>query len=246
MNKRLRVFFWNGWLVFLHFFLVVALLKSNFLYLVDSKFDIGFFQESEISKYIKTRKSFLSRQVKTSLQGSVLFIGDSRFEGLGVSALSRSAVNLGVGGDTTKTVLMRLDDYKPFSQWPLVCLQIGFNDLKYRTNEEIIANYIRILKSIKTDVLLFSVIKSDGREAFEGYNKRIHLLNIELEKLSEKHESVYYFDSNKVLIDELGNLSQKFHLGDGVHLNKMGQEQLISELKERYAAFFQNRNAINF
>jgi lysophospholipase L1-like esterase len=169
--------------------------------------------------------------------GAVVFIGDSITQGLCVSAVVPSSVNYGIGNDTTIGVLQRLPKYKSIARASAVVIAIGINDMKFRSNEEILRNYSAIVCQMPENVpAIFSALlplDEDVREEWQGRNqKRIQPLNNELEVFTRKSKNLFFVNAGPHLVDAHGNLADKFHDGDGVHLNQKGYAIWIKELQK--------------
>jgi lysophospholipase L1-like esterase len=146
-------------------------------------------------------------------------------------------VNYGIGSDTTLGVLKRLPDYRSIDRASVVLLAIGINDMKRRSNDEILENYRLIIEKIpKTTPIVFSAVlplDEESREERQGRNQdRIKLLNSSIQKLANTSSRVFFVDAGSLLVDASGNLADKFHDGDGVHLNSKGNEIWINALRD--------------
>jgi lysophospholipase L1-like esterase len=107
-------------------------------------------------------------------------------------------------------------------------MAIGVNDLRLRSNEQILANYGRILRELPGRVVWSAVLPVDERAApaWRGYNRRISDLNAAMRKAS--CGLVMFVDAGELLSDALGNL--RYHVGDGVHLDARGYAIWAEEL----------------
>jgi lysophospholipase L1-like esterase len=206
-----------------------VLIKSNFISKIEIK--LGLLPE-EITNYYHTMVAFHHRVDKNLPDGSVLFIGDSHIQGLAVSAISPHSVNYGIGRDTTVGVINRLPYYGSLSSAKAVVLSIGFNDLRYRENSEIADNIDRILQyfSPTTTVVLCAIIPIDEVVLNDkSYNQRIINLNDLIREKGREYSNVIFLNIRNSLISE-SNLLPKFHIGDGIHLNKEGYDIWIYKL----------------
>jgi lysophospholipase L1-like esterase len=168
--------------------------------------------------------------------GSAIFIGDSSFQGLCVSAVFTPSVNYGIGSDTTLGVLQRLPKYESLNRASMVILEVGVNDLKRRKDEEILSNYSSILKLLPShlSVIISGILPVNEAIAHhtKGYNARIMGLNSRLKNLCESEKPRCTFvNSGPALVDSNGSLSTNYQEGDGVHLNGQGNAIWIQELK---------------
>lgn len=166
---------------------------------------------------------------------TTVFIGDSIVQGLATSAVSPISVNYGIGSDTTAGVLRRLPKYKSLSSAKAIVLSIGVNDLLTQSATHILSNYGKILSSIPEDrpVLVVAILPVDELSFKKASvsNKRISMVNDSLSRLAGEYEKATFINLRGLLEDEHGNLSERFHAGDGVHLTSIGYEFLIAEIR---------------
>jgi len=225
------------YLVCIHIVVVVVLLKSDFLDRVERK--LGTFQTAtrpEITEHYRTMLRYQIRMDGSVPEKAVIFIGDSITQGLSVSAVSPLSVNYGIGGDTTFGVLQRLPLYKSIGRASAVVLAIGINDIKRRSNDDIIRNYKKIIEQIpkRTPVVLSAVLPVDekSRDEWHGRNQaRTKELNLSLKKLAIAEDRVFFVDATPRIIDGSGNLAVEYHEGDGIHLNSRGYAIWIDVLR---------------
>lgn len=189
--------------------------------------------------------AFHTRLDKNLPRNAMVFIGDSHIQGLAVTAVSPYSVNFGIGSDTTIGVLNRLPLYRSLETSRMIVLAIGFNDLNKRDDLEILENLDKILRFLpesKPVILLslFPVNELNSRRS--GYNGRIRALNFEYKILSENYENVNYLNAHAVLSDQQFGLSSAYDSGDGVHLNKAGYDEIISEIARAASLLSSNFN----
>ena len=234
MKKRITIIYLIG----MHLLLTVVLLKSDFIERLQTKLGIRQSELSaEITQHFHRMLCYHKRVDGNVPDGSVIFIGDSITQGLCVSAVTCPSVNYGIGSDTTLGVLKRLPDYRSIDRASVVLLAIGINDMKRRSNDEILENYRLIIEKIpKTTPIVFSAVlplDEESREERQGRNQdRIKLLNSSIQKLANTSSRVFFVDAGSLLVDASGNLADKFHDGDGVHLNSKGNEIWINALRD--------------
>ena len=170
-------------------------------------------------------------------KGSIIFIGDSITQSLCVSAITSPSVNYGIGNDTTFGVLQRLPVYKSITNAKTVIIAIGINDFLFRSNTEILKNYKLIIEQIpkKIPIIFSAVLPLDKKvttKKWEGINNsRIKKLNSKLKDLTTQFNNTSFIDIGSLLIDEEGNLSDRYHTRDGIHLNSKGNDIWIQKLK---------------
>jgi peptidoglycan/LPS O-acetylase OafA/YrhL/lysophospholipase L1-like esterase len=170
--------------------------------------------------------------------GSILFIGDSITQSLCVSAVHAKGVNLGIGTDTTAGVLKRLPIYSSRTRAKLVVLAIGLNDLKYRSEHDILSNYKAILDEIPQDVpvLISAILPVDERASGKHVNGIIQSINRKLRGLTTARPRCHFIDSGQNMLDSNSDLRDEYHVGDGVHLSTEGYRIWINDLKSALAS----------
>jgi lysophospholipase L1-like esterase len=219
------------------FILAVVLIKSNFVPLVLEKVGIEK-GHPEITAHYKRMVTYHSRVDKNVPQDSVIFIGDSLTQSLCVSAVAERAVNFGIGSDTTVGVLERLPGYTSLQNAFAVVLAVGINDLRRRSNDQILEHIERIVSLIPEDVpLLLNALlvvdeKVQGHEHLQGHNRRSSNINKALRGFALRSNRIWFVDPNPLLVDESGNLADCNHVGDGVHLSKDGNALWIEALRK--------------
>lgn len=218
--------------LFLNIFLMIVIfLKPNIAVAIKDKF----FDKNEISEYYIKANSYYKRMSGNLENDTNIFLGDSITEGLNVSAVKPKSVNFGIGGDTTKGIIDRIDDYKIKDSQDIYLL-IGINDLQFRKNEDVINNYNEIFSKLnKNNLYLTSImpLSKDYQDRNKDFsNERIILINKNLKQICEKNPKCKYIDIYEKLLDKNGFLDQKYHIGDGIHLNTSGYNLWISEIKK--------------
>jgi lysophospholipase L1-like esterase len=188
----------------------------------------------ELTKHYYQMTAFHNRVDKNLNDKYNIFIGDSLVQGLAVLSVDKMSVNYGIGSDTTFGVIERLPIYNSIYKARNIILSIGHNDIGKRSKSDIIKNFQTIIEYIPTDikVIICSVIFIDENiKTNKISNMQILELNNEIENIIENYSNVIYLNVNQYLAPS-GNLPPRFHIGDGVHLNKEGNEVWIYELKK--------------
>lgn len=164
-------------------------------------------------------------------------ISDSHIQGLAVQELIVPAVNYGIGSDTTQGVLNRLPLYASVSNASFIYLAIGFNDMKSRSDKDILTTFERILAILPEHkpvvISLLLPIDEDVFKAKGVSNNRISRLNKALMVIFKRFENVITIQPGAKLIDDRRMLSKQYHIGDGVHLNPMGYAIIIDYINQR-------------
>lgn len=170
-------------------------------------------------------------------QNSIVFLGDSithRSEWNEFFPHSM-VVNRGVGSDTTKGILNRLDEI--ISSHPeKIFIMVGINDLANQADEkEVISNYLKILnkiqsKSPKTMVYIQSVLPVNN-EVYGSLinNNDVVSVNIKLRSLAEELGYKYVDLYQKLSSD---NQLIKGYTEDGIHLKGNGYKVWANVIKK--------------
>jgi len=178
-----------------------------------------------LSLHYRMRKLYFA--VDPYPKNPVVFLGDSiTFFGNWDDLFPDSPVeNRGIGGDSTRGVLNRLDQV--IAMRPAqIFLMIGTNDLCYgRPVPDIAVNYDRILRRFKTElpqteVYVQSVLPfNDQIFPSRAYrtNANIRELNKEIRRLAKKYD-YQYIDLTPAFTGPDGRLPAKYTT-DGLHLN---------------------------
>ena len=167
--------------------------------------------------------------------GAVIFVGDSITQGLAVSAVARPAVNFGIGGDTTAGAIERLARYASIARAGGIVIALGVNDLASRSNDEIAADFARIADMLPPGVaVVFSGVLPVGKRVapnYAGVNPRVAALNAALARIAARRPGSVFIDAGASMRDADGDLDERFHLSDGVHLGPAGYRIWIDALR---------------
>ena len=162
-------------------------------------------------------------------KGAVVFAGDSLVEQFPVGELLRGApaLNRGIGFDTSRGVLLRLDANINNLAISKFYLLVGHNDIKYRTVEEAAQNIILIFSRVKAREKYFiSVLPTADRE----HGMLIRELN-EAVRASSVDKGFRYIDLYGKFIDEGGAMKAGLFY-DGVHPTAEGYREIAKGLEE--------------
>ena len=231
MTKKILAIY----LILIHFLVLLILVKSNFIDRVERKIGTKT-SNQEFSNHYYEMLAYHKRMDGNIPQGAIIFIGDSLTQSLAVSAIVPSAVNYGIGNDTSVGGINRLNKYQSINRAKFVVITIGINDLKIRGEKEVALNFVKIIKSIPaTTKIIFNSIHPVDENYIHCPNRKnkiINYLNLELKRICTEYSNVYYLDISNLLTDNTGNLSNNYHIGDGVHLNSKGYEIWINSLSK--------------
>jgi lysophospholipase L1-like esterase len=213
------------YLALVHALLIVFLFKSSTIKQMFNERDV-------VSPYYLQMSAFHHRVDGNLGFGLSIFIGDSLIQGLAVNSVINNSVNFGIGGDTTSGILKRLPLYQSIAMSKRVIFAVGHNDLYYESADESIANLKQIFESIPLNVEVFicSVFLIDENIVQRINNLAILELNNKIQYLTHNYSHINYIDTNQWAAP-LGTLDADLHIGDGIHLNRRGNELWISQLK---------------
>ena len=183
----------------------------------------------------QTHQSLLKRRDKGGV--NVLFLGDSitaGWSGAGKEVWAAKfepmgAANFGIGGDTTRQILWRiengeLDGLKP----KVVVLMIGVNNIftNNGTDEEIAKGVGEVVKKIwektpDSKILLYSVLPLKA----DNYDQRVKTVNPIVAKLGAgKDDKITVMDITNLFRGADGKINPELYVADGTHLSQKGYE----------------------
>lgn len=175
-------------------------------------------------------------------QGSVVFLGDSITQGwgteMGGNFPGMKVANRGISGDTTRGVLIRLDEDVLALNPRAVVLLIGTNDLEEKATPEMIASNTRLIisklkqHSEQMPIVLCRVFPSSAR--MKRPSDQIQKIN-ELYAQSVKGDSqITMIDTWQLFANADGDAT-KDEFPDLLHPNKTGYAKWASALRPVFA-----------
>jgi len=170
---------------------------------------------------------------------SLFFIGDSLVQNLDISLVDPSAVNLGIGGDSTVGVLHRIKRYKSLKKARAFVFEVGVNDMGLgKDNDDTIAlNYKKIFKELPPRpifLLALFPVNEKTNHGFLGYNERISRINGQLSTLCNHTQTCSFIDLHRMLTDSSGDFNQLLlRENDAIHYNQKGALLIIGALRKR-------------
>lgn len=180
------------------------------------------------AKNLERRTLFAQRRAED--QDGIVFVGDSITEGWHTleqdfAGLSVKVVNRGIGGDTTPTLLYRLqDDVLDLHPRALVVL-IGTNDLGEHTSPAAIADNLRVfhqrIRAVYPQIPIAWCLVMP-RKADDTYPKRIHKLNALIAKIAASDPGVTICDTFTPLALPDGSSTPEDFNPDHLHINPAG------------------------
>jgi lysophospholipase L1-like esterase len=197
-----------------------------------------------------THKGFLDRtkQGREKKDINVVFFGDSITQGWGDAGKAvweknyapLGAVNYGIGGDTTRQVLWRIQNGEIEGLNPkLVVLKIGTNNLYDDNNsgsdEEIAEGIKTIVKTLrqklpKTKILLLGILPRQN----EWFSNRAKNINAIIAKLDDG-KAVRYFDMSAKFQTEVGKVVPQLYTDDQLHLATPGYQMWAETMQPLFS-----------
>ena len=223
------------YVVLLHAALLVLVLKTNFLLLAGKT--LGLAPPEEWNPDLFSRVMEQAEEDHTVQPGQVVLVGDSAITRLETRLLDVGAVNFGIGGDTTRTLYGRLSVIRSARRSRAVVLEVGVNDLKYRSTDQIARDYDALLDrlSFSSSILAVSVLPVDeggsaARERSYLRNDAIAEVNQGIKRVCGAHKQCRFLDAWPAM------LNKAVYSGDGWHLSAEGSEALAGVIRSALPA----------
>jgi lysophospholipase L1-like esterase len=185
--------------------------------------------------FYQSMLAFTLRQDANMLDQAMVFIGDSQVQGLAVSRLSRHAINLGIGGDTSTKLLERWPHYQSLQNAKLIFVAVGINDLFQSQDENLVKNMASLIAMVpsSTSIYIGAILPlAQTSKHFSTFQARIEKQNAALQKLSAQHANVNFVDYYADFVEADTKTPSNPFLVDGLHLNPTGYELMITKLKQ--------------
>jgi len=198
-----------------------------------------FFTREYLNIYYRFKKIGYKFNVKNN-QNKIVFLGDSitDYYDLFKYYSDIETVNYGIGGDTTRGILNRMDLVYDINPKAIVLL-IGINDMmnEKRTVNNILISYTQIVNELlinlpNTKIILESVYPGcDSKDFKISYlADSIVELNTKIEELASTNDNLIYANIHQYLIDE-SNILISDYTDDGCHPNSKGYEVITNNLR---------------
>lgn len=164
---------------------------------------------------------------KDIVDQKIVFVGDSITKRFNIHEFSQKIgiINRGIFSDTTHGLLNRLETNVNNLKISKLFVMIGYNDLKFRTNVEIIQNIKKILLKSKADKIFFQSllpVKSDIKDI----NDRIIYINDQIKKMATSGGYIYV-DLHSHFISNDNEIKSEL-TRDGIHPNYFGYKLWFS------------------
>ena len=140
-------------------------------------------------------------------------------------------INLGVDGDTTSGILVRLNPILELEP-KIVFLMIGINDLCISTPlEDVFKNYKNIIEKLKTKDIKI-VVQAILLTQMPAVNKKVKLFNSMIEEYC-KDKNIDFLDLNSSFINKDGLLKDELTT-DGLHLGQKAYKAWAYKINKLY------------
>jgi lysophospholipase L1-like esterase len=198
--------------------------------------------EGPISDSPKFKELWIQRRGKwlkrvDAEQGALVFLGDSITQGWGDDLrgffTGHKLANRGISGDTTRGVLIRLDDVIELNPSGVVML-IGTNDLARKATPEMVArNVERILEKLhehnpELPIVLCAVFPSAAK--LDRPKEKITEVNRLLAEAVKGDDRITFIDTYTLFADDQGDAKPE-EFPDLLHPNKSGYAKWAAKLR---------------
>jgi lysophospholipase L1-like esterase len=134
-------------------------------------------------------------------------------------------INEGVCGDTSRGIVFRLTQALETTNYDLVILAGGTNDLGMTSEKQILKNLEEGYETCrKREIAL--IAPSIPPISLQDYVPKVITVNSGLEAYTAKFQNVFFADWFGALKDEQAFLENRYNSGDGVHLSVEGYKQI--------------------
>jgi lysophospholipase L1-like esterase len=177
----------------------------------------------ETRDYLELREEYKVVNKGYSGREVIVFLGDSITKRFSLNEYfpGITILNRGIFSDTTRGVLERIDDNVNSLQIDKLFLMLGYNDLQYRDNPEILRNMDEIVSRVRArKIFIQSVLPVSSYRKQD--NARIVELNQGLQELAAR-KNCHYVDLHSSFVDENGGIKVEYSR-DGVHPNVYGMQ----------------------
>lgn len=228
---------------FVLFLIIISTIETGFIgYYFFTKRGVGpgFYFRKFINKpsdkvihnyyYKDLKEEYKHLNYKDNHKPFIVFVGDSITKRFNIYefAQNKNVLNRGIFLDTTQGLISRIDENISNLNVQKIFLMIGYNDLKYRSNSEIVTNIEKILLKLnKYEIYLQSILPVSSKR--ENENLRIIAVNNELQKLAKEKKCKYIDLHSSFFLDKIG-IDPKL-TRDGTHPNYLGYKLWFSIIK---------------
>ena len=233
-----------GYLVLLHAVVVVLLAKTDILVRAGRR--LGLAQPEERFPALVVDVVEQARADLAAAEGGapLVLLGDSIATQLDAGRIADGAVNYGIGGDTMRTLLWRLPLLRSVARARAAAVNVGVNDLKFRTVPAVADDYralvaafppavaLAMVSPLPVDERVFATRQNPGLN-----NASLRALGAAMRPVCEARPRCRFVDAWPVFEDPAtGGMRPGLHNGDGVHLSEAGSRALEALLRNAVSA----------
>lgn len=143
-------------------------------------------------------------------------------------------LNRGFGGSIFSDLNYFMDDLILKHESDLIVIYEGDNDISFKIpNEIIIEDFIESHKKIRKKKPDTPVIYIAAKPSPSRWDKKDSYLyvNKKIQDFCEENKNTYFFDSWSIMLDEDGNIPEKYFWRDMLHMNRSGYEVWAKNIK---------------
>ncbi len=181
------------------------------------------------SKNYREQQIACAAKIKRSDNPPIVFLGDSLISGFDLARYfsKDDLINCGINGDTTAGLLKRTAGFRRPLRKAFV--MIGYNDLKFRPNAEILQNYRLLVNGIDAQrIYIFSILPVNAKRKW--FNRRIKELNKAIEHM-QFGRGVTFIDLYADFVNEENDGIDPELTTDGTHLREKAYRKWHSLIK---------------
>ena len=127
-----------------------------------------------------------------------------------------------------------MDDLILKHESDLIVIYEGDNDISFKIpNEIIMDDFVESHKKIRKKKPVTPVIYIAAKPSPSRWEMRDNYLNVnkKIQHFCEENENTYFFDSWSIMLDEDGNIPEKYFWRDMLHMNRSGYEVWAKNIK---------------
>lgn len=228
-NHRFRILF--TYLILVHCILFGVIASPEFYIKISNKLNSGI-NAIKVEYARASLHTMLRRKMENASIGSTIFIGDSLVQGLNTSVLGKDVVNLGIGHDQIPDVLKRLEEYPNLTMAKTIVIHVGINDIRNTNIDQVkdrfesLFAFVDQFKNIKVSGVLPIEDNEDSELA-----ANINEINKFLDSSIRNHDNISYIPPPNSTLAPNHKLLSKYHIGDGLHLNRFGNHIWLNHLQ---------------
>jgi lysophospholipase L1-like esterase len=166
--------------------------------------------------------------------GATIFLGASTVQGLNAAQVRACHANFGIGGETARELVARLDDYGSLDRAAAVVVMTGLNDVLRRDDADLADHYRRLLARLPADppVILSSLPRlSPATERGRSFAPAVVRANEQARAACGSRHNCRFVDLHGAM-SPLVTLTER----DGIHLDAAGYALWSRLLRDALAA----------